>query len=216
MEALVKLSFYAFTAATIALISASVCYIVQAVGQVRVRRAMLATSTGQTVTTHSAEFGPGSESIGRYGSMLGWFAVVFQGLSIVLRTWAAEAGPANMYEFSLAFIFAVALDLPAVRAHLRRPAARRHRDADRGRDGGVRLEPSGERAGGRYPHPGPPEQTAADHPRRGRDLRLRQLLGLVRRRGSVFDRHRRQISWLPSPELLDDIGYQGRSRSASR
>ena len=109
MEALVKLSFYSFTAASIALVAASVCYIVQAVGRVRVRRAALATSTGTTVTTHSAEFGPGSESLGRYGTMLGWFGVFFQGLSILLRSLAAEAGPSNMYEFSLVFIFAVGL-----------------------------------------------------------------------------------------------------------
>lgn len=109
METLVRLSFYSFTAATIALLAASACYVVQAVGRVRVRRAALTTGTGTTVTAHSAEFGPGSETFGRYGTMLGWFAVVFQALAIGLRAGARQTGPTNMYEFSLVFIFALAL-----------------------------------------------------------------------------------------------------------
>lgn len=109
MEALVKLSFYSFTAATIALGVAALCYVLHAVGRVRVRRAALATSAGTTVTAHTTEFGPGSESLARYGTMLGWFGVFFQGLAIVLRASAAKAGPSNMYEFSLVFIFAVSL-----------------------------------------------------------------------------------------------------------
>jgi cytochrome c-type biogenesis protein CcsB len=110
MEGLVKLSFYCFAAASIALASATVCYLVYAIGRIRVRQAMLATSAGTTVTATSAEFGPGSVGAGRFGSLLAWFGVIFAGLAVLLRTIAAERGPySNMYEFSLAFIFAVTL-----------------------------------------------------------------------------------------------------------
>lgn len=109
METLVKLSFYSFTAASISLGLASACYVAYAVGRVRLRRAALTTSAGTTVTTQTAEFGPGAESLGRYATMLGWFGVVFQALAIGFRSWAAEAGPANMYEFSLVFVLATSL-----------------------------------------------------------------------------------------------------------
>lgn len=110
MEGLVKLSFYCFTAASIALAGASVCYLVYAIGRIRVRQAMLATSAGTTVTATSAEFGPGSVGAGRFGTLLAWFGVLFAGLAVLTRTIAAERGPySNMYEFSLAFIFAVTL-----------------------------------------------------------------------------------------------------------
>jgi ABC-type transport system involved in cytochrome c biogenesis permease subunit len=110
MEGLVKLSFYSFTAASIALGAALVGYIIYAIGRIRVRRATMATTAGTTVTATTAEFGPGSVAAGRFGTLLAWFAVVFQGCSVLLRTIAAERGPySNMYEFSLAFIFAVTL-----------------------------------------------------------------------------------------------------------
>jgi cytochrome c-type biogenesis protein CcsB len=42
--------------------------------------------------------------------MLAWFGVFFQGLAVLFRTIVAERGPySNMYEFSLAFVFAVGL-----------------------------------------------------------------------------------------------------------
>jgi ABC-type transport system involved in cytochrome c biogenesis permease subunit len=109
MEALVKLSFYCFTAASISLTLSAVCYVAFAVGRVRLKRAALATSAGTTMTAQTAEFGPGAESLGRYATMLAWFGVVFQGLAILFRSLAAKTGPANMYEFSLVFIFAIAL-----------------------------------------------------------------------------------------------------------
>src|SRR5687767_1463189 len=110
MEGLVKLSFYCFAATSIALAGATVCYLVYAIGRIRVRQAMLATSAGTTMTATSAEFGPGSVGAGRFGSLLAWFSVLFAGLAVLLRTIAAERGPySNMYEFSLAFIFAVTL-----------------------------------------------------------------------------------------------------------
>jgi cytochrome c-type biogenesis protein CcsB len=109
MESLVKLSFYSFTAASISLTLAALCYVAYAVGRIRLRRATLATSAGTTVTTQMAEFAPGAESLGRYATMLGWFGVVFQALAIGFRTWAAKTGPSNMCEFSLVFVLATAL-----------------------------------------------------------------------------------------------------------
>jgi cytochrome c-type biogenesis protein CcsB len=110
METLVKLSFYCFTAGSIALIGAWLCYLGYAVGRVRLRRSAMATAEGPTISATTAEFGPGSYSLGRFGSLLAWFAVVFQGLAILFRSIAAERGPySNMYEFSLAFIFVLLL-----------------------------------------------------------------------------------------------------------
>lgn len=109
MEGLVKLSFYSFTAATIALVASALCYLAYAVGRVHVRRASLSTGTGTTVTAHAAEFGPGSRAAGRYATMLAGFGLVFQGLAILFRTVASKSAPSNMYEFSLIFVFAVPL-----------------------------------------------------------------------------------------------------------
>lgn len=110
MEGLVKLSFYCFTAATLALAGASICYIVYAVGRIRVRRTAVATPEGATFTATSAELQAGSDGMGRFASMLMWFAVVLSGLAVLTRTIASGRGPySNMYEFSLGFVFAITL-----------------------------------------------------------------------------------------------------------
>jgi cytochrome c-type biogenesis protein CcsB len=110
MEGLVKLSFYCFTAASIALAAAAICYVTYAVGRIRLRQTALATTTGMTITGRTAEFGPGAIGAGRFGTLLTWFGVVCAGLAVLTRAIAAERGPyANMYEFSIAFIFAVTL-----------------------------------------------------------------------------------------------------------
>ena len=110
MEALVRLSFYCFAAASIALGASAICYVAYAVGRVRVRQATLTTSAGTTVVSRTADFEPATLGLGRFGTMLAWFGVVFQGLSIALRTIAAGRLPvSNMYEFSSTFIFLVAL-----------------------------------------------------------------------------------------------------------
>jgi cytochrome c-type biogenesis protein CcsB len=110
MEALVKLSFYCFAAASIALTAAAVCYLGYALGRVRLRQSVLATSAGTTMVSRSAILEPGWTGAGRFGTMLAWFGVVFQGLSIALRTAAAGHLPlSNMYEFSSSFIFLIAL-----------------------------------------------------------------------------------------------------------
>jgi cytochrome c-type biogenesis protein CcsB len=108
MEGLVKLSFYCFTAASISLGAAAICYVVYAIGRIRVRHAVLATTAGTTMSSSSAEFEPGSVAAGRFGTLLAWFGVCFQALAVSLRVVAADRGPySNMYEFSLAFILAV-------------------------------------------------------------------------------------------------------------
>lgn len=110
MEGLVKLSFYCFAAASIALGMATLSYILYAVGRIRLRQAALATPEGATFSTTTAEYLPASTGFGRYGTLLAWFGLVFQGLAVLFRTIAAERGPySNMYEFSLAFTFAVVL-----------------------------------------------------------------------------------------------------------
>ena len=110
MEGLVKLSFYCFTAGTIALAGSAISYLLFAIGKVRVRRAAMATPDGTTFTQTSTEYSPGSESFARFGTMLLWFTVFLMGLAVLTRTIASGRGPySNMYEFSLAFVFAVTL-----------------------------------------------------------------------------------------------------------
>jgi len=108
MEGLVKLSFYCFTAAAVSMFAASLAYIFYSVGRVRLERSVLSTSTGETVSSTSARFDVGPESAGRWGTMLTAFAVVLAFFSVVARIAATKRGPySNMYEFSLAFIFAI-------------------------------------------------------------------------------------------------------------
>ena len=110
MEGLVKLSFYCFTAATIALAGSTICYMLYAIGRVRVKRAAMATPEGATFTSTMAEYSPGSQSFARFGTMLLWFTVILQGSAVLARSIAAGRGPySNMYEFSLGFIFAITL-----------------------------------------------------------------------------------------------------------
>ena len=108
MEGLVKLAFYCFAASSIALAGATVCYLLFAFGWMRGRSTTLATPDGATMSASGIP--PLSDSIGRYATMLAWFSVVFQGLSILCRSIAAGRLPlSNMYEFSKTFIFLVVL-----------------------------------------------------------------------------------------------------------
>lgn len=110
METLVKLSFYCFAAGSIAVVASWVSYVLYTIGRVRLRQTELQTSAGTTVRTSSAEFSPGWVSAGRFGSMLGWFGVVMMGLAVLFRAMASHRGPySNMYEFSLAFVFVLLL-----------------------------------------------------------------------------------------------------------
>src|SRR4051794_29815140 len=99
MESVVRLSFYCFAAATFAFIGAAACYLVYAIGRIRLRRTALATSIGTTIVGHETSFEPGSLGAGRFATFLAWLGVVFQGLSILLRSIAAGRVPlSNMYE----------------------------------------------------------------------------------------------------------------------
>jgi cytochrome c-type biogenesis protein CcsB len=106
VEAIVRLSFYCFAAATIAFVASAACYLAYAVGRVRLRQTALATNAGPALVTHEASFHPPSLGIGRFATLLAWFGVGFQGASILFRTIAAGRLPlSNMYEFSTTFVF---------------------------------------------------------------------------------------------------------------
>jgi cytochrome c-type biogenesis protein CcsB len=110
MESLVRLSFYCFAAATLAFTAAAVCYLAYGLGRIRLRRAALATAAGPALLSHDASFEPASLGIGRFGTLLAWFGVGFQAASVLLRTVAAERLPlSNMYEFSSTFILLAGL-----------------------------------------------------------------------------------------------------------
>jgi cytochrome c-type biogenesis protein CcsB len=105
MESLVRLSFYCFAAATIAFVASAACYLAYAVGRVSLRRTTLATNTGTTVVAHEASLEPASLGIGRFATLLAWFGVAFQAASIIFRTMAGGRLPlSNMYEFSCTFV----------------------------------------------------------------------------------------------------------------
>lgn len=109
MEALVKLSFYCFTATTIAIAGSSLCYIASAVGRVRVRMTTLRMSDGSTVVRPATEHSRAPAAFGSFGTMLAWFGLIFQALAILFRVLASRSAPSNMYEFSLVFVFAITL-----------------------------------------------------------------------------------------------------------
>ena len=110
MDGLVKFSFYLFTAATLALAGSAICYVIYSLGRIRIRRTALATPGGQTFSQTSAEYSSDTEGFGRFATMLLWFTVFFSGTAVLTRCIAAHRGPySNMYEFSLAFVFALTL-----------------------------------------------------------------------------------------------------------
>lgn len=110
MESLVKLSFYCFAAGSLSLGASAISYIIFTVGRVRLQQATIQTSTGTTVTSSRAEFSPGSDSAARFGTLLAWFGMIMTFFAVLTRSIAAERVPlSNMYEFSLTFTFALAL-----------------------------------------------------------------------------------------------------------
>jgi cytochrome c-type biogenesis protein CcsB len=110
METLVRLSFYCFAAASLAFVASAACYLLHAIGRIRLRQAALAMPSGAAVLAHQPSFEPAPHGIGRFATTLASFGVVFAGLSILLRTVAAGRLPlSNMYEFSITFIFLAGL-----------------------------------------------------------------------------------------------------------
>jgi cytochrome c-type biogenesis protein CcsB len=108
METLVKISFYCFAASSVSLGAAAISYILYSVGRVRVHQATMATSAGTTVSATRSEFLPGPDAAGRFGSMLTAFGALFAFLAVLFRGIAAERVPlSNMFEFSLVFVFAL-------------------------------------------------------------------------------------------------------------
>ena len=107
MEALVKLSFYCFTATTIAIAAASLCYIAFAIGKIRFRMTTVRMADGSTVVQPVTERFRAPIAFGSFGTMLAWFGLIFQGLAVLFRVLASKSAPSNMYEFSLVFIFAI-------------------------------------------------------------------------------------------------------------
>ena len=105
MESLVRLSFYCFAAATIAFVASAACYLAYAIGRVRLRQTTLATNAGTTLVAHEASLEPASLGIGRFATLLAYFGVAFQAASILFRTFAGGRLPlSNMYEFSCTFV----------------------------------------------------------------------------------------------------------------
>ncbi len=209
MEGLVKLSFYSFTAASIALGAALVGYVIYAIGRIRVRRATMATTAGTTVTTTTTEFGPGSVAAGRFGTLLAWFAVVFQGCSVLLRTIAAERGPySNMYEFSLAFIFAVTL----IYLIFERMYAVKQL-------GAIVMAIAFGMALYVWSLPASMREVDALNPALQNQPLMTAHVSMAILSYATFAvsfaaavlyliASRRRVTWLPSPEMLDDIGYR--------
>jgi cytochrome c-type biogenesis protein CcsB len=110
MEGLVRFSFYLFAGGSMAIVASAVAYIVYAVGHVRVRRAHVSTPGGQTVPTSSLHAEEGPIGYARWGAMLAAFGALFMALAIVTRWRAAGHFPlSNMYEYSMLFVFFVAV-----------------------------------------------------------------------------------------------------------
>jgi cytochrome c-type biogenesis protein CcsB len=108
METLVKISFYCFAASSVSLAAAAISYILYSVGRIRLHQATMATSAGTTFSATRSEFLPGPDAAGRFGSMLTVFGAFFAFLAVLFRGIAAERVPlSNMFEFSLMFVFAL-------------------------------------------------------------------------------------------------------------
>lgn len=105
MEGLVRFSFYLFAAGSMAVIAAAIMYIIYSVGHVRIHRANVATSTGNNVSTSSIHAEEGPVGYARWGTMLTIFGALFFGLSVLTRWRAAGHFPlSNMYEYSMLFV----------------------------------------------------------------------------------------------------------------
>lgn len=104
MDGLVRFSFYLFAGSSLAIVASALCYIAFVVMRSRIRKTRLATPQGPVVTTDAAT----QDAIGmaRWGTMLAAFGAVFIGFSILTRWRAGGDFPlSNMYEYSMMFTF---------------------------------------------------------------------------------------------------------------
>ncbi len=102
-----KMSEYAFIAAVLSTVLATIGYVLYALSGLRAARMQTA---GAQVRTGTFAFvvGPRTASIGKYATIVGILATCFLGAFLVFRTIATGHGPfANMYEFSIAFAFGI-------------------------------------------------------------------------------------------------------------
>lgn len=104
MADLVRWSFYAFTVASLAVLTATILYVVDALWLARAARPVPA---GAGLAAAWQATAGGQTEAGRLASLIATAGAVFAGLAVLSRAVVAGRGPyADMYEFSVAFIFA--------------------------------------------------------------------------------------------------------------
>lgn len=110
MDSLVRFSFYLFAGSSLAILASAVMYIIYAVGKIRMRRVEVTTSTGHTVPASSIHAESGNIGYARWGSMLAAFGAFFIAMAILTRWRAAGHFPlSNMYEYSMMFVLWVSI-----------------------------------------------------------------------------------------------------------
>lgn len=101
---LLRLSYYGFTATSIAVVAATALYLTDVLWLARAPHPALA---GQRASAAWRLPSARATAIGRFASAVTAVGTGFAGLAVVLRTLATGRGPyADMYEFSVAFVFA--------------------------------------------------------------------------------------------------------------
>ncbi len=100
---LIRLSFYGFTAASLAVLSATILYLMEVAWLARVPRPPV---TPDTLVATWQFGGLRSTAAGRLASVITHVGAAFAGLAVLLRAIVARRGPySDMYEVSVAFVF---------------------------------------------------------------------------------------------------------------
>lgn len=100
---LVQWSFYAFTAASLAVLLAAVLYLMDAIWLARATQPL---PVGVGVAAAWRAAAGGVTETGRLASLITLVGTAFAGLAVLLRAIVARRGPyGDMYEFSIAFVF---------------------------------------------------------------------------------------------------------------
>lgn len=100
---LVQWSFYGFTAASLAVLAATILYLMDAVWLARTTRPL---PVGSGVGGAWRAAAGGMMPTGRLASLITHVGAAFAGLAVLLRAIVAGRGPyGDMYEFSIAFVF---------------------------------------------------------------------------------------------------------------